>query len=183
MSAVTPASAAAHEELNAHSEFITRHEPSYEMPRHTPYDDEDDDSSVSEPDGGDEAGVMDYRGSTEVSRLKSKNYRVSIEFSFSQTSEHYSEHPFDEAKWCAKFNPVEIAADFDWVGEIIRANWVAGTTELVIDIKPYPEFASKKKLTEYFEENCLEDGQFEACPGDGFWVVSFDDIAEQAASA
>jgi hypothetical protein len=179
MSAVTPASAAA---AAAHSEFITRHEPSYEMPRHTPYDDEDDDSSVSEPDGGDEAGVMDYRGNTEVTKLTSNIYEVCIEFSFSQTSEHYSEHPFDEAKWCAKFNPVEIAADFDYVGEIIRANWLAGTTQLVMEIKPYEEFRSKRKIAEFFEYNSPDAGQFEACPGDGFWVVSFDDIAKQAAT-
>ncbi len=146
-------------------------------------DEQEDESDDDELDDDDEAGLMDYRKNEITIVEKDRRFTIILEFSFDQRDECDLPTPEDfEARWCAKYDPKEIAAET--MGEehkIIDAFWssgAAGANKLTIILDNMDEYYTEEEVLDDLTYNSLEDAQYEAAPGDGFWVVSVGNLTE-----
>ncbi len=126
-----------------------------------------------------EAGLMDYRFNDINVKEKDRTIIASITFYFGETDEDVdAPYDFDE-KWCAKFNAKEVAEET--MGEeynILDAFWEGTTLHMIID--NLEGFDNEEDIIDYLQNNSLEDAQFEGCPGESFWVVSYKDLKDMA---
>jgi hypothetical protein len=139
-------------------------------------DDNEDDDENHEPDENDEAGLMDYR-QDEISAIeKDRLITVILEFTVNMDNDCILPVPDDfEQKRCAKFNPKEIAVDA--LGEdypILDAFWSGNKLNIIID--NMEEYYNPDEIIEILQDNSLEDGPYEAAPGESFWVVSYGEL-------
>jgi hypothetical protein len=136
------------------------------------YEDDTDAHSMS-----DEAGLMDYRYHDIDAQEKDSTIIISVTFRFASTAEE-DDAPLDfEEKWCLKFDPKEIAQDT--LGEeydLLDAFWEGDKLHMTIDNSSRTYNADE--IAEDLMNNSLEDGPFEACPGESFWVVSYKDLED-----
>lgn len=140
--------------------------------------DTDSDDSDDEKTDDDEAGLMDYRDNEIIVVEKDRRITIILEFTFNQ---HYDcaipvSEDFEE-KRCAKYDAKEIA--FDAIGEeyeILDAFWSGNKLHIIIN--NMDEYYNVDELDEMYRSNSLEDGPYEAAPGESFWVVSYGDIQD-----
>ena len=139
-------------------------------------EDDDEDDEEEEKDEGDEAGLMDYRG--DVTAVETdRRITIILNFAFNETDED-SLLPIPEnfeEKWCASYNPREIAEDA--IGEeytILDAFWSGTKLHIIVD--NLDESLNVDEIIDDLENNSLEDGPYEAGAGDGFWVISYGDL-------
>jgi len=139
-------------------------------------DEEEEDEEEEEKDEGDEAGLMDYRGDVTAVE-KDRRITIILNFGFNESDDDCLlpiPENFEE-KWCASYNPKEIAQEA--IGEeytILDAFWSG--TKLHILVDNLDESLNVDEIIDDLENNSLEDAQYEAAPGDGFWVISYGDL-------
>ncbi len=138
-------------------------------------EEEEEEEEEEEKDEGDEAGLMDYRGDVTAVE-KDRRITIILNFAFNETDDCLLPIPEDfEEKWCASYNPREIAEDA--IGEeytILDAFWSG--TKLHILVDNLDESLNVDEIIDDLESNSLEDGPYEAAAGDGFWVISYGDL-------
>lgn len=126
----------------------------------------------------DEVGLMDYRFGDITAQEKDSHIIASIVFNFGSRDEYDDGVPDGfEDKWCAKFNAKEIAEEA--LGEefnILDAFWDGNKLFMIID--NLENLYEAEDIINYLQDNSLEDGPFESCPGESFWVLSYKDLAE-----
>lgn len=138
-------------------------------------EEEDDADEEEELDDDDEAGLMDYRHNDISIIEKDGRFTVTIQFSFDQRDECDLPTPEDfEDKWCASYDAKEIAEETLSMFTIIDAYWTHNKLTMIVD--NMDGSITEEELLDDLENQSLEDGQFEGCPGDGFWVVSVADL-------
>lgn len=146
---------------------------------------EDDEEDYEEGnkvwENDDEVGLMDYRQNDITVQEKDRTIIVCLDFSFNERDDCDIPIPTDFAeKWCAKFDAMEVAQDICFEQfEILKAFWEG--TKLYIIINNLEELYTPEEVAEDFETESLEDGPYEGCPGESFWVVSYEDIQKAAA--
>lgn len=134
------------------------------------------DEDEEEKDENYEAGLMDYRGDVTAVE-KDRRITIILNFAFNATDDDCLlpiPENFEE-KWCASYNPKEIAADA--IGEeytILDAFWSGTKLHIIID--NLDESLNADEIIDDLENNSLEDGPYEAAPGDGFWIISYGDL-------
>lgn len=128
----------------------------------------------------DDAGIMDYR-QNEIVVVDNgfNNYTVTLTFSFRETNEtdnviKVSAQTIAE-QWCQKWSAAEPAEDFSYVVDVITADWVEPTVlKMTIETDDiYGEPATIETVADFFKNNSLEDGPYEASgANDYFWIVT-----------
>ena len=136
---------------------------------------EEEESDDDESDDDKEVGLMDYRHDVTVVE---KDRRITIKLGFIFNYDYDCDLPVPEdfeEKWCASYDAKEIASEA--IGEeytILDAFWSG--TKLTIIVDNLDEHYSADEIESDLENNSLEDGPYEAAPGESFWVVSYGDI-------
>lgn len=138
-------------------------------------EDEDSDEEEEELDDDDEAGLMDYRQNAISIVEKDRRFTVTIEFTFYQDIECDLPTPGDfEDKWCNSYDAKLIAEETLSMNTILDAYWTGSKLTMIVD--NMDESITEEELLDDLENQSLEDANFEAAPGDGFWVVSVGDL-------
>lgn len=142
------------------------------------YDEDDYSDSDGEYDENNEAGLMDYRSGNITIKKLDDIIKVYIDFYFNYEEKYNIPEPYDfETKWCAKFDPKEIAEDaLGGEFNILDASWEGSTLNITIYNKD--KLHKKKDVLEYLEDNSLEDGPYEGFAGESFWVVSYKNLVD-----
>jgi hypothetical protein len=152
--------------------FVQDEEHVVDSDNHSDCSDESDAHSMS-----DEAGLMDYRYNEIDAQEKDSTIVISVTFRFTSTAEE-DDAPLDfEEKWCLKFDPKEIAQDA--LGEeydLLDAFWEGSKLHMIINNLDNSYDADE--VASNLLDNSLEDGPFEACPGESFWVVSYKNLED-----
>lgn len=141
---------------------------------------EEDDYIIDDlmPSEYEEAGLMDYREGDITAQEKDRTIIVSITFNFGPRDEYDDGVIVGfEEKWCTRFNPKDIAEEaLNEEFNILEAFW--NNNKLFIIIDNLENIYKAEDIINYLQDNSLEDGQFESCPGESFWVLSYKDLAE-----
>ena len=129
----------------------------------------------------DEVGLMDYRQNDIIVQEKDRTIVVCLDFSFGEHDECDISIPIDFTEnWCAKFDAMDVAQDICFEQyEILKAFWEK--TKLYIIINNMEELYTVKEVAEDFEMESLEDGPYEGCAGESFWIVSYGQLQKEAA--
>lgn len=143
-------------------------------------DDEEEDYENKVWENDDEVGLMDYRQNDITVQEKDRTIVVCLDFCFNEGDDCDIYIPIDfTEKWCAKFDAMEVASDICFEQfEILKAFWEK--TKLYIIINNMEELYTVEEVAEDFEMESLEDGPYEGCAGESFWVVSYGDIQKEA---
>lgn len=135
-----------------------------------------------ENESEEEAGLMDYRLNEITAVDKDRHITIILEFSFDKNDECDLSVPDNfEERWCASYDAKEIAEEA--IGEeytILDAFWSGNKLQIIID--NLDEYYNSDEIIADLEFNSLEDGPYEAEPGTGFWVISYNDIEQAAAN-
>ena len=148
---------------------------------HFMQEDEEEEYENKVWENDDEVGLMDYRQNDIIVQEKDRTIVVCLNFSFGEHDDCDISIPIDFAeKWCAKFDAMEVASDICFEQyEILKAFWEK--TKLYIIINNMEELYTVKEVAEDFEMESLEDGPYEGCAGESFWVVSYGQLQKEAA--
>jgi hypothetical protein len=155
---------------------------------------DDETHSVESFDSDDEAGLMDYR-QNEIDVTESDGKLIiNLTFDFNSSS-YMVPHHFAE-RWCGRFSALEIAEDIGFAGftqysednkaqcffEVETARWLEDgvTLEIILNCVDKKDRPAKnvdlEELIEDLETSSLEDGPYEGCPGNNFWVPSHGEV-------
>lgn len=158
------------------------------MSEHYPYSDDaasdagSDDGSTYEYDAEAEAGLMDYRGDEIIVEKRKGKLILRLTFSFEEATENPVPIPRDFAtRWCARFPAGEVADDlgisYSKVN-IEEARWLEDHVTLEIVLSRKKGAPSVEEILLDLETNSLEDGPYEGCPGNNFWIPSQGELTE-----
>ena len=158
------------------------------MSEHYPYSDDtgsdagSDDGSTYEYDAEAEAGLMDYRGDEIIVEKRKGKLIIRLTFSFAEASRNPVPIPRDfEARWCARFSAGEVADELGicYAGvDIEAARWLEDHVTLEVILVCGRKAPSVEEILLDLETNSLEDGPYEGCPGNNFWVPAQGELTD-----